>query len=394
MAKLLEGIRVLEFAILAPSRLGMHLADLGAAVIKVEQPPRGDYYRQIGRGFPGGPSLNHIEVNRGKKSLALNARHEKGREIALELARRSHAIIEGMRAGALERLGLGYDAVKKINPGIVYCSISGWGSAGPHKRLGSHGVAFDAWSDIAHVARRQGDGVPYIAPHFHVGTIAGPLYGALAVAAGLVKALQTGEGEFIEVTQAEAAAFWQSGAIMQGLNLGWSTESPWAAPARYQFYETQDGKFVIFQAMEREFFENFCRALARDDLLAYDKGLFVDADPGNEELRAKLAEVFRQKPQSEWVQFFIEANVPGGPVHTLQELTQDPHFLARGNLIEHQYPGVGSMQMTTTPIKVPQTPFDPSPAPRVGEHTDQILEQYLKYDAATIASLRANGVIA
>jgi crotonobetainyl-CoA:carnitine CoA-transferase CaiB-like acyl-CoA transferase len=370
----------------------MHLADLGADVIKIEQPPRGDYYRQVGPPFQGGPSLNHLETNRGKRSLALNLKNPRGLEIARELIEKSQVMLEGMRAGALAKLGLGFEEVKVLNPAIVYCSISGVGATGPYHTLPTHGLAFDSYSGLIPVARRE-DGTPYIGPHLSLGTVVGPLYGALGVVAGIVRAQQTGQGEYIEVSQAEAGALLQSSGLMRGLNTGWGGQWMWEAPVRYQFYDTKDEKIIMFQAMEQKFWANFCNALGRDDLLARDKGEFIDNAPGDQELRAELVQIFKTKSQAEWVQFFMENDVAGAPVHDLEGVTKDPHFVSRRNYFDYTHPQVGEMKMTATPIRVKGQEFMPGPAPQVGEHSDEILLSVLGLDSAACGTLRETGAI-
>lgn len=393
MYDLLNGIRVLEFTVQAPGRVGQHLGDLGAEVIKIEQPPDGDMLRTADQVFPGGPAMYHLEVNRNKKSLALNAKSEEGHGIILELVKRSHAVVAGFRYEAMKRLRLDYGSLKEIKPDLVYCVISGMGMDGPYRDLATHGRAYDAFSGIAPVDWRE-DGTPFLGQHPDVGTIGGTLYAALAVVSALIKASRTGQGQFIDVAQVDAASTWNSRTLNRWLN-GETTilQWPWRDTARYQVYETKDGKFVIFQPQERKFFFNFCKAMGREDLLAYDRGRPADNGDDQEELRQEFARIFKARTQREWVQFLIDANVPGGPVYSMDEMVEDPHFKRRRNLIEVDDPRVGRVVMNSTPVKLPDQTFGLTPAPDAGQHNDDILADVLGYSAGRIAELRGQGVI-
>ena len=202
---LLEDVRVIESSLLEPGALGMHLAELGAEVIKVEAPGEGDYIRRLAWPFIEGVSILHWHVNRGKRSIALDLRQEQGVEVYLDLIRSADVVIEGMRPGALARRGLTYEAVREANPAIVFCTLSGFGLTGPYRDLPSHGIAFDSFSGHAPPAIDD-DGFTAIGPHSTIGTKAGPLYGALGVLAAVIRARSTGQGTWLEVAQTDAAA--------------------------------------------------------------------------------------------------------------------------------------------------------------------------------------------
>src|SRR5438874_8685510 len=185
---LLDGLRVVEVALLAPNALGMHLADLGAEVIKVEEPGRGDYTRSIGASRLDGVSFLHLRWNRGKQSVAVDLRSADGAAVFRDLVAKSEVVIEGLRAGALARRGLGYDDLRAVNPALVFCSLSGFGQTGPYRDLATHGVAYDAYS--GHAAPETTDeGFPSIPDRYvEVGTLAGALYAATGVLAAVLRA--------------------------------------------------------------------------------------------------------------------------------------------------------------------------------------------------------------
>src|SRR6266540_4520748 len=200
----LAGVRVVECSLLGPAAITTHLAYLGAEVIKVE-PPSGDYIREMTWPIVEGVSLMHLHVNRGKKSVTLDLRTDEGRDVFRDLVRNADAVVEAMRPGGLERRGLGYEALREINPRIVFITISGYGTTGPYKELPSHGVAYDTWAGLVQ-PEIDDEGFCAIPEHPSMGIHAGPLFGALGILAGIVNARATGEGCRMEIAQADAAA--------------------------------------------------------------------------------------------------------------------------------------------------------------------------------------------
>ena len=388
---LLEGLRVVEVALLAPNQLGMHLADLGADVVKVEEPGRGDYTRNVGRTRLGGVSMLHVRWNRGKRSIALDLRHPEGAAVFRDLVATSEVVIEGLRAGALARRGLGYDDLAAVNPALVFVSLSGFGQTGPYRDLATHGVAYDAFAGLA-APERTDDGFLAI-PHryFDIGTQAGALYATAGVLAAVLHARATGRGTWLDVAQADAAVAWNASRIDPYL-VGVETEAVpesggMAAAVRYQYYDTADGRSVLFQASERHFFERFCRAVDREDLLSPGDGAeHGEHARGDVALRWELAAIFVTRSQAEWVAFFLDHDVPGGPVHRPGELVDDPQFQAR-----FAPAGPGTLR---TPVHTGDTGSPGRPAPELGEHTDEVLRELLGYDGDRVGALRVAGVVA
>src|ERR1700736_3144760 len=200
----LADIRVIESSMLGPAAITTHLADLGADVIKVES-PQGDYVREMTWPIVEGVSLMHLHINRGKRSLVLDLRKPEGVETYLELVRSADVVVEAMRPGGLERRGLGYERLREANPRIVFCTISGYGMTRPSKDMPSHGIAYDTWAGLVQPAVDD-DGFCYLPEHPSMGIHAGPLFGALGILAGIVRARATGEGCRLEVAQSDAAA--------------------------------------------------------------------------------------------------------------------------------------------------------------------------------------------
>ena len=392
---LLEGLRVVEVALLAPNMVGMHLADLGADVIKVEEPGGGDYTRRVGSAKVQGLSLLHLSWNRGKRSVTLDLRAPEGADVFRDLVGASHVVLEGLRPGALARRGLGYEQLRERNPALVSCSLSGFGQTGPYRDLATHGVAYDAYAGLAPPSRSR-DGLPSIpARYIPIGTQAGALYAALGVVAAVLRARETGQGSFLDVAQADAAVAWNAGSLDPALiGLERPPGQTMTEAVRYQYYETADARFVLFQASERAFFENFCRAVGRADLLAGDRGEDVGEHAhGDVKLRQELAALFATRTQSEWVALFIEHNVPGGPVHVGAEVIDDPQFRARTQLVEHDHPESGPLRMVGPPVHTLEGLGTMRPAPAPGQDTDEVLAAVLGYDGDRIAALRSTGAL-
>jgi crotonobetainyl-CoA:carnitine CoA-transferase CaiB-like acyl-CoA transferase len=393
---LLEGLRVVEVALLAPNMVGMHLADLGADVVKVEDPQRGDYTRVVGAAQAGGLSFLHLRWNRGKRSIALDLRAPDGAAVFRDLVRVSEIVIEGQRPGALARRGLGYDDLVAVNPALVFASVSGFGQTGPYRDLATHGVAYDAYAGLAAPEFTE-DGFPAIPRrYFDIGTQAGSLYAAMGVLAAVTRARATGRGAQLDVAQADAAVAWQAGRIdplLSGV-----PEAPGAGmrdAVRYQYYGTADGRRILFQASERHFFERFCRAVGREDLLGRGEAgaEFGEHARGDTALRHQLSAIFATRTQAEWIQLFLDADVPGAPEHSAPELLDDPQFRERTQVVEQDHPQAGPLRMLGTPVHTGEQPAGLRPAPAQGEHTDEILRDLLGYDDSRIRGLREQGTI-
>jgi len=402
----LGSVRIVECSMLGPGAITTTLADLGADVIKVE-PPSGDYLREMTWPIVEGTSLMHLHISRGKRSITIDLRTDEGRAVFLDLVAGADAVIEAMRPGGLDRRGVGYDACVAVNPGIVFCTISGYGMTGPYKDMPSHGIAYDVWAGLV-APEITDDGFCTIPEHPSVGIHAGPLFGALGVLAGITRARATGEPCRLEIAQSDAAAAmdwlrsetWKAyerpeSEVTGNKADGYERRAPGTAGmrdgVRYQFYETADGH-ILFMASEREFWENFCSAVDRPDLFERHPGSqYADHARGNTELRAELAGIFRARTTAAWIELGNRANTPIAPVNTPQTLADDPQFQDRLPWIPQER--VGHAQVPS-PIKVVGEVHPlPTKAPAAGEHTEVILREVLGYDDERIAGLRAAGAL-
>jgi crotonobetainyl-CoA:carnitine CoA-transferase CaiB-like acyl-CoA transferase len=402
----LAGVRIIESSMLGPGAITTHLADLGADVIKVES-PQGDYIRQMTWPIVDGVSLMHLHISRGKRSIVLDLKTDEGVATYLELVRGADVVIEAMRPGGLERRGLGFDRLCEVNPRIVFCTISGYGMTGPYKDMPSHGIAYDVWAGLVQPETTD-DGFAYIPEHPSMGIHAGPLFGALGVLAAVIRARATGEPARLEIAQSDAAAAmdwlrsetWKAyerpeDEVTGNASDNFQRRAPGTAGmkdgVRYQFYETKDG-YILFQASEREFWENFCRGIDRADLFERFPGSkYADHAVGNIELRSELRDIFRSRTSAEWVQLGERVNTPIVNVNTPKTLADDPQFQDRMPWLPREVLGADQVP---SPLKfIGESTATPTKAPTPGQHTDEVLRDVLGYDEARIAELRSAGAL-
>ena len=405
---LLPGVRVIESTLLGPAAVGMHLADLGAEVIKVE-PPGGDYVRRMAFPIVDGISLLHWHLNRGKRSLVLDLRRPEAIETYVELASRADAVVEGMRPGALARRGLTWERLRAANPRLVYCAITGYGLTGPYRDMPSHGIAYDAWAGVARPVT-DAHGFPTIPSYTAIGINAGPLYAALGICAAILRARSTGQGCRLEVAQSDAAAAFNWNGI-EGNKAYERPESEVTGndgdgrgprrpvgdgsmrdAVRYQYYRSSDG-IVLFMASEREFWKNFCEGIGRPELFARQPGAQVaDHARGDLALRHELATIFASRTTAEWVAFGQRVNTPIAPVNDLRSIVDDPQFQARMPMRPYTEAGTDLMP---SPIKLldDDLPVPQRAAVEPGSDSAAVLSEVLGWDAERIAALRASGAL-
>jgi crotonobetainyl-CoA:carnitine CoA-transferase CaiB-like acyl-CoA transferase len=349
----------------------------------------------------------HLHISRGKRSVVLDLRTDGGRETFLDLVRGADAVIEAMRPGGLARRGVGYEDCRAVNPRIVFCTISGYGVTGPYRDLPSHGIAYDAWAGLIDPEVTD-EGFVEMPAHPNVGINVGPLFGALGILAGIVRARSTGEGSALEIAQSDAAAVmdWLApetykayerpeSEVTGNRSDGYERREPGTAGmrggVRYQMYASSDG-CVLFMASEREFWKNFCDGVGRPELFeAHPGSQYADHARGNTELRKELAAIFATRTTAEWVQFGTDANTPIAPVNTPKTIADDPQFQDRLPWLDREELGCEQLPL---PIKFLDVDLPaPTRAPTLGQHTGDVLREVLGYDDARIAELRAAGAL-
>jgi crotonobetainyl-CoA:carnitine CoA-transferase CaiB-like acyl-CoA transferase len=402
----LAGLRVVESSLLGPGAITTHLADLGAEVIKVES-PGGDYIREMTWPIVEGVSLLHLHVHRGKQSLVLDLKKPEAVAVYLDLVRRSDVVVEAMRPGSLARRGLGYAELAAVNPRIVFCNISGYGMTGPYADLPAHGIAFDTWAGILNPAIDE-EGFSYIPEHASIGIHAGPLIGALAILAAVIRARETGRGSELELGQSDAAAYmdwyriesWKAyerpeSEVTGNKADGYVRRAPGTAGmregVRYQIYEAKDGH-VLFMASEQAFWKNFCEAMGRMELFERWPGSkFADHARGNRELQRELREIFRTKTAAEWIALGNEKNFPVAPVNSPKTIADDPQFQDRLPWYPAKNHGADMLPFPVRFLGEELTP--PTKAPTVGQHSEEVLRTVLGYPLERIENLRKIGAL-
>lgn len=367
----LEGVRVLDLSrVLAGPYATMMLADLGADVLKVEHPERGDDTRHWGPPFAGGESAYFLSVNRNKRSVGVDLKSEAGLEKVKELAASADVLIENMRRGALAKMGLGYEVLKELNPGLVYCSITGFGPGPDEDRPGY---------DFLIQARGGIMGITGFEEPTKVGVAAADmvcgLQAAMAVLAALYRRAETGEGARVEVPLFESQLSWLANRAQEYLVSGEDTgrmgnAHPSIVP--YQTFHASDRPLALAVGNDSQF-ANLCKAVRRPEL-AKDERFATNPDrvANRDELVAILQEEFRKKTVDEWVEEMREAGVPCGPVNTLADVFSDEHVLNSGMLRDVEHPVAGTLKMLASPLLIDgeRLPIR-RPPPTLGQHTGE-----------------------
>lgn len=389
--ELLRDVRVLEVSLFSADALGGHLADLGAEVIKVE-PPGGGGFR--GSAVSGG-DLQDSHWNRGKKSVAINLKTSEGQEAFRRLAAKAAVVIDGLRYGTADRLGFSYDDIVAVNPTVVYCALNGMGSYGPYTRLPTHGLSFDCFAGLSPPII-EADGTPRLsgAATGTTGVLAGPLYAAMGVLAALHAARRDDKPQYIEVAQVDAAINWNFQHLTALANGQPAYGEGIRASLRYQYYETSDGNYVVFNALEDKFWRRFCESLDRMDL--YEPGRRKPGADAEAEawLREELTAMFKSRTRRAWTDFFIATDIAGAPAFLGADLFEDDHTKARRLVYEQAQVDGTSQRFIGTCIKTkPDEDFAPPAAPHVGQQTEELLAALAGYEPAGIARLRAIGAI-
>ena len=396
----LEGIKVLDLSrVLAGPWCAQTLADLGADVWKVEEPKRGDDTRGWMPPEIGGESTYYMSANRSKRSIAIDMKHPDGQRIVREMASKADVLVENYKNGTLERFGLGYEDLAPLNPGLIYCSISGYGRTGPRADEPGYDFAIQAESGLMSIT-----GEPQGVPMKHGMAITDLVTGmnaAQAVLAALIARARTGngKGQLIDMALLDCGiallANMASGHIVTGdepPRLG--NAHPSLAP--YQLFETADGDFVLAVGNDGQFRALCEKVLHRPDLAA-DPRFSTSRDRvlNRDALIPELIAVFRTRPTAEWIAALQREKVPCGQVRNLTQVFASPEVASRGLVAEVPDARHGKVRLMRSPLALRGTPpREPSAPPRLAEHTDEILGEVLGLDAAEIKKLRASGAVA
>ncbi|WP_455285736.1 CaiB/BaiF CoA transferase family protein [[Eubacterium] cellulosolvens] len=386
----LDGLRILDLSRLMPGPLcTMILGDLGADVIKVEQPKIGDYARSAPP-FIGDIGAAFLMLNRNKRSITLDLKNPEAQEVVHKLAGRSDILLESFRPGVTERLGVGYPTISKINQRIIYCSISGYGRTGPYRDLVGHDLTYTAYSGAIGATGPKG-GAPVI-PAIQVADIQGGMYATIAILAALCRRGKTGKGEFIDISLTDAAV----ASMIMPLSFHFAGESTQrgesflsgGAPF-YNVYETADRKFISVAALEPKFWLELCKMLGLEEY----QGKQLASEQEAQRIREDLAALFRQKNRDEWVKTLNERDIPCAPVYDVGEVPADPHVRSREMIFQMETQAFGKLNQLATPIRTSHGALSVrSPPPKLGEHTLAILQE-LGYSTKDVERLEAEGAI-
>src|SRR5437764_10701835 len=396
MGQPLSGIRVLDLSRLLPGAYASQmLADYGADVIKIEEPGSGDYGRFMPPQLKGGMSLYFVAINRNKRSMTLNLKSQAGHEIFLRLVRQADVVLESFRPGVMDRLGLGYEQLKEINPRLVYCAISGYGQDGPYRLRAGHDLNYAGYAGMLDYNRGP-RGEPAMPPT-QLGDLAG---GSFMAVIGIMTALygrtQSGEGRMIDVSMTEGVMSLLPLTATAYLNTGQApqpgkTQLDGGLPC-YNIYETQDGKHITLAALEYKFWHTFCTHIGHLELLPFHHPV----GPGEREQAIDmLRAIFMTKTRDEWVAELAEIDTCFGPVYTLEEALNDPQAQARGVSVNSQVAGEDASAFRTLPSFPRLSDVEQEQrysAPGMGEHTVELL-QAIGYSEAEIEQFKAGGVI-
>ncbi len=392
----LDDIRVIDLTrVLAGPYCTMMLADLGAEVIKVEQPGRGDESRRWGPPFIAGESAYFIGVNRNKQDITLNLQHERGRQIVRELTQRADVVIENFRTGSMEAWGLGYEDLKGINPRLIYCNISGYGPDGP--KAGTPGYDFILQAEAGFMSINGPVEGPPMRAAIAIIDITTGMFAATAIIAALHARQRVGVGQRIDVSLLESQIAWLS-TVASGY---WVSGQP---PKRYGNAHASVVPYEVFRAMDDYIalgigndaqFRRFCQAISRPEWA--DDARFT-TNPGRVQNRVELIAImqaeFAKKNADEWVQILRPLGVPIGRINTVDRVLSDPQVLHRQMVVEVEHTTAGKIKVVGVPYKLSETPALVRTAPpTLGQHTDEVLQRLLGYSAEEIAQLRAAGVV-
>jgi len=395
--RLFDGVRVLDLSRMLAGPYGSQLlADLGAEVIKIEEPDGGDPVRGMGPPFlPGGESAYFLAINRSKKSVALDLTKEAGREVFYDLVRRSDVVLENFRPGVMERLGCGWAKLWSLNQRLVVCSISAYGQEGPYRDRPAFDLALQAMGGAMSLTGEPGRapvrmGLP-------VADLAGGLFGALAVAGALLRRERTGEGARIDLSLLDcqvslltyvAQYFWADGRVPGPLGSAHASVAPYGACA------TRDGHLVVAVFTEK-FWGGFCKALGRPEWERDPRFLTNRDRVANRAALMPLVEAeLATRTTADWLARLEAEGVPAAPIQSVDRVLDDVQIRQRGMVVEMDHPVHGRVPTLGTPLKVDGAMgLSVAPPPRLGEHTDRVLRELLEYPAARIAELRSTGAI-
>ena len=391
----LEGVRVLDLtSVMAGPYCTMVLGDMGAEVIKVENFPEGDASRRFD------PKVNDESycfavLNRNKKSIGLNMKDPRGKEAFMKLAAKVDIIAENFRPGVVKKLGIDYDSVAKVNPGVIYASMSGFGQTGPYGHKGGFDIVAQGMSGIMMMTGYPGGRPAKVG--IAMNDIASGVTALTGILGAYIGRLRTGKGQYLETSLLEAGlawTFWEFGAYFGGGERPTATGTRHRRSTPYQAYKTQDG-YVTVGGNNNKLWTAFCTSVCgKPEWLTDPRFNPLSQRLKNvDELEREIEAVFADHPTAHWVEKLDAAGVPGGPVYTYEQTLADPHIKARNMVVEMDHPKIGRMKAMGIPVKsTGELLAIRKAAPWLGQHTDEVLQQ-LGYGEHDIQALYEDGVL-
>ncbi|HET7578319.1 MAG TPA: CoA transferase [Bacillales bacterium] len=388
----LEGIKIIDLTrILSGPFCTMTLADLGAEVIKIES-PKGDDTREWGPPFVGEESAYFLSVNRNKKSLVLNLKKDKGREVFFTLLKEADVVVENFRPGTLKRLGISYETLKERNPQVILASISGFGQTGPYSQKPGYDVLAQGMGGLMSVTGEPGR--PPVKGGYSLADIGTGMWAAIGILAALREREKSGEGQWVDTSLLDTMVSWQTYLAGNYFATGKNPEPLGGAHPNivpYQVFSASNGYFILAVGND-QLWKRFIESMEMDILKESRFATNADRVRNRNELILVLEETFKQRPLKEWVKRFEEIEIPCGPVNRFSDILNDPHIKERDMVVESDHPTIGHFKTLGLPVKLSRTTGkDLSVPPALGEHSESILKN-LGYNNEDIASLNKDGI--
>lgn len=392
----LEDVKVLDLShALAGPFCSTMLADFGASVIKLEPPGDGDIARSWGPPLPGSETSYFVSLHRNKKGIEVDLKHPQGKELYFRLVERCDVVLENYRVGALARLGLGYEAAREKNPGIIYCSVSGFGQDGPYRDRAALDLILQAESGMISVTGEPGG--HGVRCGVSIADMTAGMYAAFGILLALRVKERTGRGQAIDVSMLEGQLS-LLGTMIGGYLADGQVPAPmgtaYKALLPYQTFRTKTRDLALAVGSEK-LWRVFCPAVGRPELCD-DPRYRTNADraKNRSSLIATLQEVFLTRSYEEWETLLLVSGIPVGAINDIAQVVRHPQVAARGALVEMDHPRAGKVRMVGAPVRLSETPGAVrTPAPMLGEHTDEVLHNLLGLGAHEIATLRASGAL-
>jgi len=396
--KALEGIRVLDLTrALAGPFCTLMLGDYGADVIKIEIPGSGDDTRTWGPPFVGDESAYFLSINRNKRSLTLNFKEEKAREIFLKMVKDADVVVENFTPGVMDRFGLSYDALKAVNPGIVVCSISGFGQTGPYRSRPAYDQIMQGISGLMSITGEP-DGEPQKVG-IAVADIGAGMWAAFAVMAAIHNRSHKGEGQgqHIDISMMDAQVAWLTYQAANFFANGTPPKRLGAAHPNlvpYQAFMCQDNKYLNLAVGSERIWDRFCEGMGMPELRENpDYKTNIERAQNRAAIVPYLQEIFIKQPVAHWVEKLQAVSVPCGPINNLEDVFSDPQLLSREMFVEMTHPTLGKIKQTGLPLKFSRTPGGlDRPPPLLGEHNQEVLQE-IGFSATEIEELQTQDVI-